>query len=84
MVMRYRPPAGTASADAMRRLEVFNAAKEIAEVEKEKARGSVQIPETPHTKSPTLPENPANFSVEKPKVSRIKSSRGADRIRTDA
>jgi hypothetical protein len=63
MVMRYAHPQEQHQADAMRKLEVFNAAKEIAEIEK--ARQKQSHPETVPTVFPTLPENPANFSVEK-------------------
>src|SRR6476659_1043069 len=49
MVMRYAHPQEQHQADAMKRLEVFNAAKEIAEIEKAKTRGTVPSPETPHT-----------------------------------
>jgi hypothetical protein len=44
----------------VKRLEVFNAAKEIAEVEKKN-----RVQETAPTVSPTFAENPANFSEEK-------------------
>ena len=65
MVMRYAHPQEQHQADAMKRMEVFNAAKEIAEIEKAKNPGKSKIPETVPTVSPTLSENPANFSVEK-------------------
>ena len=58
MVMRYIHPGQAHRTDAVQKLEVANAAKEIAEVEKQKAK-------TAPTVFPTLPENPANFSEEK-------------------
>ena len=48
----------------MKRLEVFNAAKEIAEVEKQKNRQNAAVSETVGTISGTEVENPANFSHE--------------------
>ena len=51
MVLRYAHVQEAHQAEAMKKMEVINAAKEIAEFEK-----------IPHTKSPTVPENPANFS----------------------
>jgi hypothetical protein len=62
MVTRYVHVQEDHQADAMRKLEVFNVAKEIAEAEK--ARQKQNQPESVPTIFPTLPENPANFSVE--------------------
>ena len=57
MVMRYAHPQEKHQADAVKRLERVNAARQIAEFEKRKQR-----PERPATISATVPENPANFS----------------------
>jgi len=62
MVMRYAHPQEQHQADAVKKLEVFNAAKEIAEVEREKSRQNAAVLETEGTISGTLVENPANFS----------------------
>jgi hypothetical protein len=59
MVMRYAHPQEQHQADAVKQLELTNAAKEIAEVEKGRAR------ERLGTKTGTIAENPANFSEEK-------------------
>jgi integrase len=64
MVMRYAHPQEQHQADAMKKLEVFNAAKEIAEIEREKKRQTAVISESVPTISPTVAENPANFSME--------------------
>ena len=48
--------------DAVKRLELFNAAKEIAEAEREKNRRSAALSDMVHTISPTVTENPPNFS----------------------
>ena len=63
MVMRYAHPQEQHQADAVRKLEAFNVAKEIAEVEK--IRQKQAQPESVPTIFPTLPANPANFSVGK-------------------
>jgi hypothetical protein len=63
MVMRYAHPQEQHQADAVRKLEAFNVAKEIAEIEKNRQKQGQ--PESVPTILPTLPENPANFSVEK-------------------
>ena len=62
MVMRYAHPQEQHQAEAMKKLEVFNVAKEMAEIEKAKNRkaGSRRVP----TISPTVLENPATFSKE--------------------
>ena len=52
MVLRYEYPQEKHQAEAMKLLEAFNAAKEIAEFE------------TLHTKTPTVPENPVVFVIE--------------------
>jgi hypothetical protein len=57
MVMRYAHPQEKHQADAMKRLEVFNAAKEIAEVERQKNRQNEPVSETVPTISPTAAEN---------------------------
>ena len=44
-------------ADAVKRLEAFNAAKEIAEVEREKNRQNATVSEMVPTISPTAVEN---------------------------
>jgi hypothetical protein len=64
MVMRYAHPQEQHQADAVKRLELFNAAKEIAEAEREKNRRSAALSDIVHTISPTVTENPANFSQE--------------------
>jgi len=46
----------------MRRLEVFNAARQIAEAEKKIAENQTTSEKVP-TLSPTVAENPANFLV---------------------
>jgi integrase len=48
MVMRYAHPQEQHQADAMKRLEVFNAAKEIAEVEKKKNRENAAVSNSGH------------------------------------
>jgi integrase len=63
MVMRYAHPQEQHQAEAVKRLEVFNAAKQIKEVEREKNRKSAS--EHVPTVFPTVPENPANFSEAK-------------------
>jgi hypothetical protein len=63
MVMRYAHPQEQHQAAAMQKLEAFNVAKEIAEVEKAR-QNRVQSESVP-TISPTPHENPANFSQEK-------------------
>jgi hypothetical protein len=60
MVMRYARPQEH-QADAMNRLEMFNAAKEIAEVEKPKDRQNAAVSETVGTISGTAVENPDNY-----------------------
>jgi len=62
MVTRYVHPGEAHRADAVQKLEVANAAKEIAEAEKKEAKAKA-VP----TISPTEAENPANFSEEKTK-----------------
>jgi len=57
MVMRYAHPQERHQADAVKRLEVFNAAKEIAEVEKEKNRQNATASETVPTIFPTAVES---------------------------
>ena len=64
MVMRYAHPQEQHLADTMKKLEVFNAAKEIAEIERTKTRSNGAVASRVPTISPTLPENPANFSTE--------------------
>jgi integrase len=60
MVMRYVHPGEAHRIDAVKKVELANAAKEIAEVEKRQAEEKAKkVP----TISPTLPENPANFSM---------------------
>jgi len=56
MVMRYAHPQEKHQADAVKRLEAFNAAKEIAEAEKKQKAQSHTASETVPTISPTLPE----------------------------
>jgi hypothetical protein len=68
MVMRYAHPQEQHQADAVKRMEAFNAAKEIAEVEEKnrerKAQGTILG---------TVAENPSNFSGQenKPNTHRI-------------
>jgi hypothetical protein len=62
MVMRYAHPQEKHQADAVKRLEKVNAARQIAEFEKKK-----QAIQRPATISATLPENHANFSEVKNK-----------------
>src|SRR6476659_3470299 len=66
MVMRYAHPQEKHQADAVKRLEVFNAAKEIAEVEKEKKRQNATVSESVPTISLTAVENPGNSTEEGP------------------
>ena len=61
MVMRHARPQEQHQADAMNRLEMFNAAKEIAEVEKPKNRQNAPVSETVGTISGTAVENPDNY-----------------------
>ena len=63
MVMRYAHPQEQHQAEAVKRLEVFNAAKQIEEAEKKKNNkgASEQVP----TVFTTVLENSANFSEEK-------------------
>jgi integrase len=65
MVMRYVHPQEEHQAEAVKKLEAANAAKEIAEVEKQQKRSQARVSETVPTVSPTVPENPANFSEDK-------------------
>jgi len=58
MVMRYALPQEQHQADAVKRLEAFNAAKEIAEIERQKNRSKAPVSET----VATMTENPADFS----------------------
>ena len=60
MVMRYAHPQEKHQADAMKKLEAFNAAKEIAEVEKKNP-----VSKSPATISATVAENPAIFGESK-------------------
>jgi integrase len=53
MVMRYAHPQEEHQADAVRRLEVFNAAKEIAEVEAQKRATGEMVPTVPTTVAET-------------------------------
>jgi integrase len=57
MVLRYARPQEEHQADVVKRLEKVNAAKQIAEFERKKIE-----PERVPTISPTVAENPANFS----------------------
>jgi hypothetical protein len=72
MVTRYCHPQEEHQTAAMRRLEVFNAARQIVEAEKKIAGGNQTASEKVPTISPTPAENPANFSV---KASEGKSQR---------
>lgn len=58
MVMRYVHPGEAHRIEAVKKLAVFNANRQIAEFEK-KAKSA------PATISATVPENPAHFSEEK-------------------
>src|SRR5262249_26901401 len=60
MVMRYAHSQERHQADAVKRLEKVNAARQIAEFEKKK-----QNQESPATISATVPQNPADFSEAK-------------------
>src|SRR5436190_21093801 len=64
MVMRYAHPQEQHQADAVRKLEVFNAARQIAETEKRVRDGQTTAESVP-TISPTPAENPTILSVEK-------------------
>ena len=57
IAMRHVHPQGKHQADAMRLLEPFNAAKEIAEVEKQKQAERHAKKEVVPTASTTVPEN---------------------------
>jgi hypothetical protein len=59
MLTRYVHPQEEHQTNAVHRLAIANAAREISEFERKNKK------ETPPTISATLPENPANFSVEK-------------------
>jgi hypothetical protein len=68
---RAQAPAGCNrqhQADAVKRLEVFNAAKEIAEFEKRKKQLNTSVSETVPTVFPTQAEITANSSHEKTAV----------------
>src|SRR5262245_8322873 len=56
MVMRYAHPQEKHQADAVMRLEAFNAAKEIAEADKKQKQQNQAAPETLPTISPTVGE----------------------------
>jgi len=60
MVMRYAHPQEQHQADAVKRLEVFNAAKEIAAFEKQKEKSKSLVSETVPTVFPTQSEIAAN------------------------
>jgi integrase len=68
MVMRYAHPQEEHQAEAVKRLEAFNAAKEIAEIDKQKKKQKSRVPKTVPTVFPTLAENPANSSEENPAI----------------
>jgi hypothetical protein len=57
MVMRYAHPQAKHQAEAVKRLEAFNAAKEIAEVEKKRKEPTQAASEAVPTISPTSAEN---------------------------
>src|SRR5262249_13084135 len=63
MVMRYAHPQEQHQAEAVKRLEVFNASKQIEEAEKE--RNNRNISEGVPTVFTTVPENPAIFRESK-------------------
>jgi integrase len=65
MVMRYAHPQEKHQAEAVRSLEAFNAAKEIAEAEKKQKAESRSTPEAVPTISPT-PAETQDTVVEKP------------------
>ena len=67
MVMRYAHPQAKHQAEAMRHLEAFNAAKEIAEVEK-KRKEQNPAPEADPTISPTPAEIQESASGKAPTV----------------
>ena len=56
MVMRYAHPQERHQADAVKRLEAFNAAKEISEAEKKQKAQKQTTPESLPTISPTVGE----------------------------
>jgi hypothetical protein len=60
MVMRYAHPQERHQADAVKRLEKANAARQIAEFEKKEGNQGI-----PATVSATVPENPPSFSESK-------------------
>ena len=60
--MRYAHPQEQHQADAIKRVEVFNAAKETPRLRRQRT-GKSKIHETVPTISPTLPKNPATFLV---------------------
>ena len=60
MLMRYVHPGEAHRTDVVNKLEVANAAKEIAEVERNETRQFQMVP----TESPTLLENTGDFSRE--------------------
>ena len=68
MVMRYAHPQEQHQADAVKRLEAFNAAKEIAAFEKQKKQSNSPVFETAPTVFPTQAEIAANSSYEKSAV----------------
>src|SRR5262245_61638527 len=61
MVMRYAHPQEKHQADSVKKLEAFNVAKEIAEVEKQKNRSQAPVSQT----VPTVPENPTALGPSK-------------------
>jgi integrase len=62
MVMRYAHPQEEHQAEAVKKLAAANAAKEIAEFEKRQNRSQTPVSETVPTVSPTVSQNPGNFS----------------------
>jgi len=70
MVMRYAHPTANHQADSVKRLEAFNAAKEIAEVEKKKQQAEKQAStRTVPTVSTTLAEEQLTATEERVAVS---------------
>ncbi len=64
MLTRYVHPAEKHQADEMKRMAAILAAKEIAEIEKQKDREKTSNPKTLPTVSTTVAENQANSTRE--------------------
>ena len=84
MVMRCAHPQEQHQTDAVKRLELINATKKVAEADKQKKDQNAVVSEIVPTNSPTMTENSANFFNSRHQLNPPNQLRGADRIRTDA